>query len=83
MAKLHHDTVEENEKVVTIGLANDYLIIRNSDPEFVFEEFLAKISEDKSEYYINGAGHHSYGSIQYYTAFKDQVIEMIKEVFSA
>lgn len=83
MAKLHFDTVEENEKVVTIGLANDYLIIRNSDPEFVFEEFLTKLSDDQPEYFINGAGHQSYGSIQYYTAFKENVIEMIKESFSA
>ncbi|MHA2275298.1 MAG: hypothetical protein ACXAC2_06010, partial [Candidatus Kariarchaeaceae archaeon] len=69
---------EESGTVITLGLSEDYLLIKNSALDFNFTEFLTQLQEELLNLGISGNGQNQSGSIQYLSGFKDQVFETMK-----
>jgi RecJ-like exonuclease len=69
---------EESGTVITLGLSEDYLLIKNSALDFDFTEFLTQLQEELLNVGISGNGQNQSGSIQYLSGFKDQVFETMK-----
>jgi RecJ-like exonuclease len=71
---------EEGGNVFTLGIASDYIIIRSSALDFVFDAFLNKLLESHPSFGIKGSGHRSSGSIQFYAGHKEIIVEEIKKL---
>lgn len=79
---LHDHAMEKDktEKIVTISIMADAIIIRASpDSGFSVNEFVDYLQEKLKEAYVEGGGHKLAGSIRFLPSKKQKVISAIKD----
>ena len=81
----HNNKLAENEgkAIVSLGTGNTYLILRHSSTEFSFLDMLNKLQEKFPAFGITGGGHTNFGSIQFYSGHKEDIINEIKQILAS
>ena len=76
-----HDSVAEgkdHQPVITFGLLPDMIIIRATKPVLPVATIIENLQRDLPTANVDGGGHECAGTIKFVSAFKDEVLENIK-----
>ncbi|MBN1645734.1 hypothetical protein JW868_01710 [Candidatus Woesearchaeota archaeon] len=76
---MHARFKDQNQNVLSLGIADDYLTIRSSIAGFDINDLIENMKEDFPFARIEGGGHPMAGSIKMVPASKDMILKKIEE----
>lgn len=82
ISRLHEGLQDQGEKVVTLGLGQDYIIFRGKNMSASLDELIASLKENLPFAQITGGGHSQVGALNFLVGYKDQVIEELLKLLS-
>lgn len=72
-----------DKALLTIGVFDDMWIIRATEPIFPVGQIISKLQADFPEASVEGGGHDQAGSMKFVMAYKDEVMNKLKEYLGA
>lgn len=82
ISRIHDITSMENPQktLITLGHMEDMIIIRASKPVLPVQKIISSLQEKYPNANVDGGGHEMAGTIRFVTAFKDELLEEIKQM---